>query len=51
MMFDEYMCGYNNRSNFFCLSIDIYDFVLHTVHEQKCKNANSRPRCQHFGSN
>ncbi len=48
MMFDECMCGYNNRSNFFCLGIDIYDFVSHMIHEQKCKNGNSKHKVLTF---
>ncbi len=27
---------------FFCFGIDIYDFVLHMVHEKKCKNENHK---------
>jgi hypothetical protein len=33
MMFDGCKCGLKNRSIFF----DIYDFLMHTVHEKNVK--------------
>jgi hypothetical protein len=34
-----------------CLVIDIYDFLLHMVHEKNVKIQIQATRCQHSGSN
>jgi hypothetical protein len=36
---------------FFCLFIDIYEFVLHMVHEKNVKIQIQTTSCQHFENN